>query len=83
VAVGATVIGVGADVVEQAMRPDMGKVPQDALLSSFQEWADSKLPGVAPVTNEVIEAWKASGTSEALNDWTNQQWNAFLDRTKK
>ena len=83
VAVGATAIGIGADAVEQSARPTMGTVLQAAVLASFQEWADSKVPGVAPVTNEVIEAWNASGTSESLNDWNNRQWKAFLERTQK
>ncbi|MBL0917443.1 MAG: hemagglutinin repeat-containing protein [Hydrogenophaga sp.] len=83
IAVGATVAGVAADAVEQAVRPSVGQALQDAMLTSFQEWADRKIPGVAPVTNEVIEAWRASGTSKSVETWANEKWKAFLERTSK
>ncbi len=83
VAVGATAIGVAADATEQAVRPSVGQALHDAMLTSFQEWVDRKIPGVAPVTNEAVEAWKASGTSKSVEAWTNEQWKAFLERTSE
>lgn len=83
VALGAIAVGLGADVVEQLARPNTGQVLQDSVLNYFQELADRRIPGSAPITNEFIEAWRASGTSTSLNDWTNQQWQEFLARTAK
>lgn len=56
VAVGATVIGVGADVVEQVVRPDTGQTVVNSAGTVIGEIANKKLPAAAPITNEVIEA---------------------------
>ncbi|MGV3498690.1 MAG: hypothetical protein ACO1OR_07685 [Hydrogenophaga sp.] len=82
-AVGATAIGTAADAIGQIVRPNVGEALQDAMLTTFQEWADRKMPGIAPATNEVVEAWKASGSSKSLDSWVNEQWKAFLERTAK
>lgn len=82
VGVGATAIGVAADAVEQALRPSIGGATQVTITSYFQEWADSRAPGVAPITNEVVEAWKSSGTAQNLEAWVNDQWQKFLERSQ-
>jgi filamentous hemagglutinin len=82
VAVSATAVGVMADAVEQIARPDMGKAAHTSITVYFQEWVDSRAPGVAPVTNEVIEMWKNSGSGQTLETWANKQWQDFLERSK-
>lgn len=76
VAVGATVIGVAADVVEQMARPDVGVTTTNAVGTIIQT-AVERLPGakgVAPITNEIIEAWKNSGSSRSIQDWMNESF---------
>lgn len=82
VAIGATAVGVGADAVEQIVRPDTGKATHTSITTYFQEWADSRAPGAAPITNEVIEIWKKSESGQNLEAWMNTQWRRFLERTK-
>ncbi len=82
VATGATAIGAAADTVEQIARPDMGKTAHTSITMYFQDWADSHAPGVAPITNEVIEFWKSSDSGLTLETWVNKQWQNFLGRSK-
>ncbi len=59
VAVGATVIGVGADVVEQVARPDLKQVFQEQLLLGVPaEILVKKYPLYAPLINELKEVLK-------------------------
>jgi hypothetical protein len=81
-AAGATAVSVVADGIEQAIRPDMGSVANASLITYFQEWADSRAPAAAPITNEVVELWKNSGTGQSLETWVNTQWKSFLERSK-
>jgi hypothetical protein len=81
-AAGATAVSIAADGIEQAIRPDMGSVANASLIIYFQEWADSRAPGAAPITNEVVELWKNSGTGQSLETWVNTQWKSFLERSK-
>lgn len=80
VAVGATVVGVAADAVEQIMRPDMGKVAWDSVARVVQDRLDKRLPVAAPITNELVEAWKGSGSIKDLQTWSNEVWNEYLKR---
>jgi len=76
--VGATVIGVGADAVEQLVRPDMGQTGVNSAALIVQTVVEH-VPNsglVAPVTNELVEAWKASGSSMKLQEWINQKFGA-------
>ena len=57
VAVGATVIGVGADVVEQIVRPNLGQAVVNGSGAFLQNLVESTPTGrlTLPITNEVIE----------------------------
>ncbi|PUE56968.1 hypothetical protein B9Z36_08160 [Limnohabitans sp. Rim8] len=79
-AVTATGVGFAADVIEQVARPDVGKGVQDFLSSVAQSAIDNKMPLVAPVTNEVKQAWRDSGTSKSLDSWLNDEWNKTLKK---
>jgi hypothetical protein len=74
----ATGVGLAANVVEQVARPDVGKGLNDFMGSVLQEQLDRKLPIMAPVTNESIEHWKKSGSSESFEKWINREWGVFL-----
>ncbi|PQA75676.1 DUF637 domain-containing protein [Rhodoferax sp. TS-BS-61-7] len=76
VAVGATVIGVGADAVEQLVRPDMGQTATNSA-SLIVQTVVEHVPNanlVAPITNELVESWKASGSSLKLQEWINAKF---------
>jgi hypothetical protein len=77
VAIGATVIGVAADAVEQLVRPDTGQTLTNLVGSGLQEAANNNPIGkiVSPITNEAIEAWKKSGSSKTIQDWVNDRVN--------
>ncbi|MDT7515035.1 DUF637 domain-containing protein [Rhodoferax mekongensis] len=78
VAVGATVIGVGADAVEQLVRPDIGQTGVNSAALIVQTVVEH-VPNsglVAPITNELVEAWKTSGSSMKLQEWINQKFGA-------
>jgi hypothetical protein len=73
VAIGATVIGVAADVVEQVMRPDTGQAAVN-LGGSLIGIAIDAVPNakfVTPVTNEVVEAIKSSPVGKTAQDFVN------------
>jgi filamentous hemagglutinin len=75
IGVGATAVSVAADAVEQLARPNTGKVVVDSAATIVQT-AVEKIPGagaVAPITNEVIEAWKNSGSAKTLEEWVNEK----------
>jgi hypothetical protein len=74
----ATGVGFAANVVEQVARPDVGKGLNDFMGSVLQEQLDRKLPIMAPITNESIEHWKKSGSSESFEKWINREWGVFL-----
>lgn len=78
VAIGATVIGAGADAIEQLVQPDLGRVTWDTLATVVQDRIDQRIPLAAPLTNELVEAWRISGTSQALQDWSNRVWVQYL-----
>jgi hypothetical protein len=78
VAVGATVIGVAADAVEQVVRPDAGQVTSDSLTKILQDRIEKRIPIAAPITNELAEAWKASGTNKDLQKWSVEVWTDYL-----
>jgi hypothetical protein len=82
VAVGATVVGVGADAVEQLVRPDGNKVLSDALAKIVQDRIDKRLPIAAPITNELAEAWKASGMNKDLQTWSTDVWTEYLKQNE-
>ena len=75
VAVGATVIGFGADVVEQLVRPDTGQVVVNASSLILQTLAEQTPIGkvATPITNEILEAWKISGSSLSVQEWVNSR----------
>lgn len=57
VALGATVVGVGADLAEQVMRPDMNQVFRDQLLLGVPaDVLTQRYPLYAPVINEIKES---------------------------
>jgi hypothetical protein len=59
VAVGATVIGVGADAVEQLVRPNAEQVFKEQLLLGVPaEVLTQRFPQFAPLINELKEAIK-------------------------
>jgi filamentous hemagglutinin len=71
VAVGATVIGVGADAVEQLVRPDMGQTGVNAAGSAVSEIVNKRVPVLAPITNEIVEAAKASEVGKSIQEKLN------------
>ena len=75
VAVGATVVSVAADTVEQVVRPDTGQVVTGSGVLTLQSLAEKTSVGriVTPITNEILEAWKASGSALAVEDWINNR----------
>ena len=79
-AIVATGVGFMANVVEQAARPDVGRGLNDLLTSILQERIDRRVPIVAPITNELTEAWKQSGTSQNLQTWSTQVWTDFINK---
>jgi filamentous hemagglutinin len=85
VAVGATVIGVGADVVEQVMKPNVGQTSAN-LLGFGVGVSIEPLPGgkiVAPLTNEIIEAVKNSSTVQSISTRINEFLNPSTEAVKK
>jgi filamentous hemagglutinin len=71
VAVGATVIGVGADAVEQLMRPDTGQTTVNLLGTVTGEAVNKVLPIAAPLTNEIVEGLKGSDKADQIKKETN------------
>lgn len=67
----ATAIGVAADAVEQVVRPDMGRAFTGGVATTVQTASEGTPIGqtLAPITNELLEAWKASGSAKSLEDW--------------
>lgn len=56
VALGATVVGLGADAVEQTVRPNMQQVIQEQLLLGVPaEVLSQRYPLYAPIINEIKE----------------------------
>jgi hypothetical protein len=74
------VIGVAADAVEQVVRPDAGQITSDSLTKILQDRIDKRMPIAAPITNELAEAWKASGTNKDLQKWSAEVWSDYLKR---
>ena len=72
VATGATLIGVGADVVEQIARPDTGQTVVNSLGTVALEQVNKKIPGAAPVANEIVETIKNSETSQTIQKEINR-----------
>lgn len=85
VAVGATAIGFGADVVEQVMRPNVGQTSAN-LIGFGVGVSIEPLPGgkvVAPLTNEIIEAVKNSSTVQSISTRINEFLNPSTEAVKK
>ncbi|NMM07116.1 hemagglutinin repeat-containing protein [Polaromonas sp.] len=85
VAVGATVIGFGADVVEQVMKPNVGQTSAN-LIGFGVGVSIEPLPGgkvVAPLTNEIIEAVKSSSTVQSISTRINEFLNPSTEGVKK
>lgn len=82
-AIVAQTIGLAADAVESYITRDSAKMVETAFFTLTQQFVtDKALPLAAPITNEVIEAWKASGTKQELDAWANQRWNEFLAKRR-
>jgi filamentous hemagglutinin len=75
----ATGVGFTADVIEQIARPDVAISSENAFYMAIQMRVDSALPIAAPITNEVINAWKNSNTNLELKEWANIEWRKFID----
>jgi filamentous hemagglutinin len=69
--VGATVIGVGADAVEQLVRPDTGQTTVNLLGTVTGEAVNKVLPIAAPLTNEIVEGLKGSDKADQIKKETN------------
>ena len=82
-AVVAGTVGAAADAAEQAINPDGAKAVQTILISLAQKAIDNKLPLVAPVTNEVVDAWRNSGTNKSFEIWLNESWKQAVERARK
>ena len=82
-AVVATGVGFTADVIEQIARPDVALSSENAFYMAIQMRVDSSLPIAAPITNEVINAWKNSNTNLELKEWANIEWRKFVDLRSK
>lgn len=73
VTLGATAIAVGADVVEQVMRPNTGQAVTNGASLIVQTAVEHTPVGrvAAPITNEMLEMWKSSGSSLSIQEWLN------------
>ena len=73
-AVGATVVGIGADALEQIARPNNGQTLVNSISTTISEQINKKLPVAAPITNEILEIGKSSPVGQTiekkLNDLT-------------
>jgi hypothetical protein len=79
VAVGATVIGVAADVVEQLARPDVGQAVVNLIGTTAVEAANKAVPIAAPITNEVVELLKNTNKAGEIRDGS----NIFIEEIKR
>jgi len=82
VAFGASVVSSGIGMAADAVEAYITQNPMKQLENAFYMYAiqrpiDITLPLAAPVTNEVIEAWKASGAKQEVTEWANQYWVEF------
>ncbi|MFA7293545.1 MAG: hypothetical protein WC023_15005 [Rhodocyclaceae bacterium] len=78
VAIAATGIGLAADAVESQMTGNSAKLVEGAFYTfMLQKRVDDMVPLAAPITNEVVVAWKASGTRQELGAWAEQRWLEF------
>ena len=79
----ATGVGLAANLVEQVARPNPASSAENAFYMAIQMRVDSQLPLAAPLTNEVINAWKNSNTNLELKDWAAIEWRKFVDSRSK
>ena len=79
----ATGVGFAANVVEQVARPNAALSAENAFYMAIQMGADSSLPIAAPITNEVINAWKNSNTNLDFKEWSAIEWRKFVDSRSK
>lgn len=85
VAVGATAIGFGADVVEQFAKPNVGQTVAN-LIGFGVGVTIEPLPGgkiVAPLSNEIIGAVKNSSTVQNISTRINEFLNSSNEAVKK
>jgi filamentous hemagglutinin len=68
----ATAVGLGAQGVEQALRPDAGKAVSEGAVDVFVHGVSGKLPGLGPAITEAGEQFKGSSTikdrQESINN---------------
>jgi Hemagglutinin repeat len=79
----ATGVGFAANVVEQVARPNAASSAENAFYMAIQMGADSALPIAAPITNEVINAWKNSKTNLEFKEWAAIEWRKFIETRSK
>jgi hypothetical protein len=76
VGMGATAVGAAADTVEQILKPNVGQVVTSSTALAVQTVVEGSSTGkiLSSVTNELLEAWKASGSTLSLQNWINKQF---------
>jgi len=86
----ATATGFSADVVdfvsklvESHVNGTLGGVSSDLSVTLASATINEKFPGVAPLTNEILEIWKNSSTNKSFTDWINEKWEKYVDPSKK
>lgn len=86
----ATATGFSADVVdfvsklvESHVNGTPGGVSSDLSVTLASATINEKFPGVAPLTNELLEIWKNSSTNKSFTDWINEKWEKYVEPSKK
>jgi filamentous hemagglutinin len=80
IAIGMAAVSLGADALEQALRPNLGKTIVDIDAQIIQGIIDKRVPLLAPVTNELMNAWTHSQDAQKLGSTLNQDANNMLNR---
>ncbi len=75
---GATELSIGADAISRFVRPDFGDSTVNAVGTGLAAGAD-RIPysaAVAPITNEMIEAFKSTDLSKAMAAFINKYFES-------
>ncbi|MEX3977782.1 hypothetical protein AB4Y45_02230 [Paraburkholderia sp. EG287A] len=78
-----TVVGIGADAVSQAIRPDVGQYWTNSGSAMISDRFSSRYPLASPVINEAANAFNTSTFSQKIQDFVNASWNSFVTEPVK
>lgn len=74
----ATVIGFGAQTVDQLLRPNAGQGLYEGALGLGAELMIGKFPTAAPLINEASQTISNHESSVYIKSWINEKWNSIL-----